>query len=97
MDSRAAVIHDIEETMKLPEHKCGLYLQHNQHRDYYQSPAEWIADNDLYDWEDEASKQAAIDSDSIWTLQWYPETPIGFYAVAAPTLEDLLELANSVS
>lgn len=82
--------------MKLPEHKCGLYLQHNQHRDYYQSASEWIEDNDQYYWKDEASKRAAIDSDSIWTLQWYPDTPIGFYAVAAPTLEALLELANSV-
>jgi hypothetical protein len=97
MDSRPIIVHDIEKAMKLPEHKCGLYLQHNQHRDYYQSAAEWITDNDLYDWKDEASKQTAIDSDSIWTLQWYPDTPIGFYSVAAPTLEDLLELANSVS
>jgi hypothetical protein len=82
--------------MKLPEHKCGLYLQHNQYRDYYQSPAEWIEDHDVYDWKDEASKQAAIDSSSIWTLQWYPETPIGFYAIAAPTLEEVLEFAAEV-
>jgi hypothetical protein len=81
--------------MKLPEHKCGLYLQHNEHRNYYQSATEWIADHDLYDWKDEASKQRAIQSDSVWTLQWYPDTPIGFCAIAAPTLEELLEFALS--
>lgn len=82
--------------MKLPGHKCGLFLQHNEHRSYYEAAAEWIGQNDHYAWKDEASKQAAIASDSVWTLQWYPDTPIGFYAVAAPTLEELLELANSV-
>ena len=83
--------------MKLPEHKCGLFLQHNEHRDYYQSAAEWLEENDRFIWKDEASKKMAIETDSVWALQWYPDTPIGFYAVAAPTLEELLEFANSAA
>jgi hypothetical protein len=34
-------------------------------------------------------------TDSLWVLQWYPNTPIGFYRVAGPTLERVLELANA--
>lgn len=82
--------------MKFPKHECGLYLQHNEHRDVYESVEQWIANNEMYEWENGKAKQRAIDSDEIWSLQWYPDTPIGFHAVAAPTLEELLKLANSV-
>lgn len=81
--------------IELPEHKCGLHLEHNVNRDYYQSVADYIDDYpDLYNWPSEDEKRAAIESNELWTLQWYPETPIGFYAVAAATLETLLEFAN---
>ncbi len=68
----------------LPKHKCGLYLSHNEHRDFYEtvemsykaddfvSPEEWYK---------------AIAEDSVWVLQWYPDTPIGFHRIAASTLE----------
>lgn len=80
--------------MNLPKHKCGLSLEHNQHRNVYEDAFVWIEDNEWCDWESEEAKQKAIDTDEIWTLQWYPETPVGFCAVAAPTLEDVLRLAN---
>jgi hypothetical protein len=79
--------------MNLPAHKCGLFLTHNEHRDVYQSPADWIRENELYEFASEEAKQRAIATDEIWTLHWYPETPISFNAIAAPTLEELLELA----
>ena len=81
--------------MKLPEHKCGLYLEHNAHRDYYQSVADYIEDENRFNWPSEAERQKSIDTNGWWTLQGYPETPIGFFAVAAATLETLLELANN--
>lgn len=81
--------------MKLPEHKCGLFLQHNEHRDYYEDAEYYINQHkDQYEWKSEEHKKRAIETDEIWTLQWYPNTPIGFLAVAAPTLEELLEFAN---
>lgn len=80
----------------LPAHKAGLSLDHNQHRNVYDTAEQWIVDNDWCDWESDEAKQQAIEADSIWTLQWYPDTPIGFYAVAAPTLTDLLRFAANV-
>lgn len=77
-----------------PEHKCGLFLEHNAHRDYYQSVADWMKDQDerggMYEWESEEAISRSIATDEIWTLQWYPNTPVGFIAVAAPTLRELL-------
>ena len=78
----------------LPKHKSGLHLQHNDHKNVYETAVQWIVDNDWCDWESEEAKQRAIDTDEIWTLQWYPDTPVGFYALAAPTFEELLEWAN---
>lgn len=83
--------------MNFPSHKCGLYLEHNRHRDLYQTARDWITEEETRevfpDWKDEAAKQKAIDTDEVWTLQWYPNTPIGFNFVAAPTLEELLAYA----
>lgn len=84
--------------MKLPKHKCGLYLEHNAHKDYYLTAEQELNENkfERYDEISEEDKKQCIELDSIWTLQWYPETPIGFYFVVGATLERVLELASSV-
>lgn len=83
----------------IPQHKCGLFLTHNEHRDYYEKAADYIREGcerqSPTTWKDEEAKQRAIETDEIWELQWYPRTPIGFFHVAAPTLHELLELAKT--
>lgn len=84
--------------MQFPEHKCGLYLTHNHHKDYY-TLAEIYLDYSKIDNDDFAtptSKQRCIETDQIWELQWYPNTPIGFNKVWGATLEDVLEKANQL-
>jgi hypothetical protein len=39
-------------------------------------------------------KAEILEKEEIWTVQWYPNTPVGFCIVAAATLERALELAN---
>jgi hypothetical protein len=80
--------------LKLPAHKCGLYLEHNAHKDLYQSVAEYIKDDDLTNWPSEAEREKAIDTDELWEIRWYPETPISFCVATAATLEALLEFVN---
>jgi hypothetical protein len=88
--------------LKFPKHKGGLYLTHNNHKGSYETAKERIEkyeENEIYDlsdWKDKESRQRAIDTDEIWDLQWYPDTPVGSYKVLAPTLEELLELALEV-
>lgn len=83
-----------------PEHKCGLVLEHNAHRGYYQSAEDWCKEQEerseggMYEWGSHEAKARAIATDEIWTLQWYPESPVSFKAAAAPTLPELLELAS---
>lgn len=81
--------------MNLPQHKCGLTLEHNDHRNTYDEVGQYIVDRDLVFKDDEA-RNRAIATDEIWVLHWYPDTPVGFYEVAAPTLDELLTFASEV-
>ena len=44
-------------------------------------------DNDRIDWASEAERLKAIKENSVWTIQWYPDTPVGFHCVGASTFE----------
>jgi len=82
--------------LTFPEHKCGLFLSHNEHRGYYQKLPEFIEDSNMADdFESPEAMNRSIETDECWVLQWYPDTPVGFIRVAAPTLDECLELANS--
>lgn len=89
----------------LPEHKCGLYLEHNPHNDLVHqkhnqpdgdySIATWLQFTDeigcasTYDLSDDA-KNEIVQKGEIWTIQWYPNTSIGFIASASFSLKELL-------
>jgi len=86
----------VKSDIKLPEHKCGLTITHNEHRNYYQTAAAYIQEygTDLGQWKSGDALKRAIETDQIWSIHWYPTTPVGFCVVFAPTLEEALELAN---
>lgn len=75
-----------------------MTLTHNNHKDYYMTVAKAIEEKDYgYTddcWVDQQQKQKAIDTDECWTIQWYPDTPIGSYILSAADLDVLLEYAN---
>ena len=81
--------------MKLPDHECGLFLTHNEHKNYYENIINYMNDNaGRIDYKNEESKQKCVNTDSLWVLQWYPDTPIGCLCIGASTLEEVLEFAN---
>ena len=71
-----------------PEHKCGLYLTHNEHRDVYETVKQYY-DHEYFESVEEWKK--AVESDNVWSLQWYPNTPVGFNRICASTLDGLKE------
>lgn len=80
----------------LPAHKCGLFITHNEHKDYYKTVAETLEDEVIGETCDELNnfvtaveRQKAIETDEMWTLQWYPETPIGSHRIRAASLPAL--------
>jgi len=81
--------------MKLPKN-MGLIIQHNEHKIIYCSIKEYFntyayfSESDISP--DEYEKCQELDE--LWSIRWYPITPISFYIVFASTLEKCLELAN---
>jgi hypothetical protein len=83
--------------MNFPKHKCGLYLTHNEHKDRYQNVKQFIDDHQIRDeFKDKNAIDRAIAADEIWSLQWYPNTPVGFIKVSAPTFEEVISLALEI-
>ena len=68
----------------LPPHECGLHLTHNEHRDVYEDVVQYY---DAETFVSAAEFEKAIAEDSVWTLQWYPKTPIGFHVIRASSLD----------
>ena len=73
----------------LPKHECGLTLEHNAHKDVYETIDNYYQFLNDEDWVSKEERERAIALDSVWTLQWYPDTPVGFYKIAASSLEAL--------
>lgn len=74
-----------------------MYLTHNQHKDYYETVEQyldnpWMKDLDI----DEETRLRMIDSDEVWELQWYPDTPVGFYKVVGASFLEVMHKASNV-
>ena len=66
-----------------PRH-LTLTLEHNPHKSVHQPLAEYLADHEHdVQFETPAERDRALAEDSLWVLQWYPDTPVGFLTVAA--------------
>lgn len=94
--------HTIGEDMNIneiswPNHLGGLHIVHNDHKSNYITVQQAIERNyhgyDPDDFPDAEELAIAIATDSVWMIQWYPDTPVGFYNVSAATFERALEYA----
>ena len=80
--------------MQFPEHKCGLYLEHNTYRNLYDPIEEAVKDEDERgDWISLEERAAVLATGELGSLQWYPNTPVGFNRVVGSTLEAVLAAA----
>lgn len=80
--------------LPFPRHH-QLYITHNEHHTNYESVADYLSRDERIIITPE-DKQECIRLNEIWEIQWYPETPISFYCVGAPTLEKALQTINSL-
>lgn len=76
----------------LPAHKAGLILSHNDHLTLYETVSEWIGQmgENGPDWVSDEEKARGKETNEMWELHWYPNTPVGFNHVAASSLVALL-------
>ena len=49
------------------------------------------------DWVSLEEKEQAIARNSMWTLQWYPNTPVGFNRISASSLPAIFAYLEAIS
>lgn len=81
-----------------PSHKCELVLTHNLHKNLYITVQEAIERGEHGyrpdDWVSMEQRMKAARTNECWTLQWYPDTPVGFCLKSAADLNALLRAAS---
>lgn len=76
----------------LPAHSFSI--SHNDHRAIYETPSGHIESlGDYFEGTPPEVIARMIESDSIWTLQVYPNSPVGFNVYHADTLESVIDAA----
>ena len=86
------VIHRVAPGATMFPRHLTLTLEHNPHKSVCQPLDEYLANNDVT-FETAAERDTALAEDSLWVLQWYPDTPVGFLAVAAADPVTLIKFA----
>ncbi len=73
---------------------CSFQLSHNDHHNMYLSVADTLDDaQGYYDDIDEPTRAKMIETDTIWTLHIYPNTPVGFNVYHSATLDGVIKAA----
>ena len=79
--------------------KCGVYLEINKYRDYYETVEEAIKEENERQTEPEIEKELAdrmIKENMFISLQFYPDTPAGFYTVYGTSLDEVIGKAGEI-
>jgi hypothetical protein len=81
--------------MIFPKH-LSLTLTHNPHLVCYETSKQYLQEYShiAICFEDHYARM--IKTNEIWELYWHPNTPVLSTTIAAPTLEELLEICNNL-
>lgn len=72
----------------------SMHVMCDEHKSSYQTAKEAIDGREYFSPEDFVSPeemQRAIEDNSIWSLQWYPHTPVGFCVMHASSFQAILD------
>jgi uncharacterized protein (UPF0248 family) len=79
--------------------KCGVFFTANEHRDYYQTVEERLEELSQRECPVEISEEIGrkmVETDTILELQFYPDTPIGFYVIYHYDYDELIKKAKEI-
>lgn len=79
------------------EHSSLTIGFNDEHAPNYMTAAEWELDERGGDWVSDTERERALADNTVWSIQWYPQTPVGFHRLKASSLSALLQaLQNEV-
>ncbi len=76
--------------------KCGVFLIVNEHRDYYETAEQKLEELEAMECPpniDADVRKVMIETDTIVSLQFYPDTPIGSYSIYHYDVDAAIERA----
>lgn len=75
--------------------KCGVIVTVNDHRNIYENLEQWLVDNRVDSGIPMGSEvwQKMIELDTVINVQFYPNTPVGFYDIYHYDLDAALDQA----
>lgn len=79
--------------------KGSFTVQYNTHKEYYDTDPKEIMRDYLGHEEDEATEEMFLHLDfskPIYFVQWYPNSPVGFYRLFANSKEEIIEQINNI-
>ncbi len=84
---------------RLPAHKASLTISHNPHKDLYETVVqyclgEWSQGSPHSDFESIEDFEVACGLDDFWEIQWYPNSPVGFFRVRASSLDLCIKMVE---
>ena len=82
---------DIEKLAQVPLH---FEVSRNSHKVSYMGVRQWL---ETFEYIDDIQPDDLAEmerTDVMWSVRWYPTTPVGFCITFGPTLDRALELAE---
>lgn len=76
--------------------KCGVFLTVNEHRNYYDTAKQKLAELDDMECPPQISDEVRagiLSTGTVIELQFYPDTPIGSYHIVHHDIDEALRLA----
>lgn len=83
----------------IPPHAGGISISHNDCHGVYQTVAQEFSHSDDYYRDDcflPGDKEVCADTESLWIIQWYPNTPVGHFTAFGSTLENALTMMQKI-
>lgn len=78
---------NIEQLITKHQPKGEVCVSYNPHKSCYET----VIEHFMHTPYEIINKEKCVENDVIWSIHLYPDTPIGFYCVAAPTLGECIE------
>lgn len=95
----ASALDDAERYRWLRDSRaCSMQVSFNDHHNIYMSVDDTLGDSQgYYDDISADERKRMVATDTIWTVHIYPNTPVGFNAYHAATLDTAIDTARAAA
>jgi hypothetical protein len=89
----AVALEELPARLLRGEHASFQLTFNDEHAINYMTAAEYYVGDRDDGWISPEEREKAIANNSVWTLQWYPETPVGFHIMRASSAAAVIAAA----